>query len=196
MSEYINDIREIILKYLQNEYKKYINNKKILCIKKNEVYDVISNLYNNTFKELKVHVRNEMHNKYPVNYPKIAIENIILDLFQNKEDNIIKIVNEINFIQNENLLVVDFPIINNSLNLNICNSEGYIIINYIKDDKNITKETKEIYDSIIKYKFIYSINDKILDDFDEDQKINIIKKEIENKTKLELGVYYLKSNSE
>ena len=196
MSEYINDIREIILKYLQNEYKKYINNKKILCIKKNEVYDVISNLYNNTFKELKVHVRNEMHNKYPVNYPKIAIENIILDLFQNKEDNIIKIANEINFIQNENLLVVDFPIINNSLNLNICNSEGYIIINYIKDDKNITKETKEIYDSIIKYKFIYSINDKILDDFDEDKKINIIKKEIENKTKLELGVYYLKSNSE
>ena len=196
MSEYINDIREIIFKYLQNEYKNYINNKKILCIKKNEVYDVISNLYNNTFKELKVHVRNEMHNKYPVNYPKIAIENIILDLFQNKEDNIIKIANEINFIQNENLLVVDFPIINNSLNLNICNSEGYIIINYIKDDKNITKETKEIYDSIIKYKFIYSINDKILDDFDEDQKINIIKKEIENKTKLELGVYYLKSNSE
>tara|TARA_Y100001980_G_C14499364_1_gene275498 strand:+ start:340 stop:930 length:591 start_codon:yes stop_codon:yes gene_type:complete len=196
MSDYINDIREIILKYLQNEYKKYINNKKILCIKKNEVYDVISNLYNNTFKELKVHVRNEMHNKYPVDYPKIAIENIILDLFQNKEDNIIKIVNEINFIQNENLLVVDFPIINNSLNLNICNSEGYIIINYIKDDKNITKETKEIYDSIIKYKFIYSINDKILDDFDEDQKINIIKKEIENKTKLELGVYYLRSNSE
>lgn len=196
MSEYINDIREIIFKYLQNEYKKYINNKKILCIKKNEVYDVISNLYNNTFKELKVHVRNEMHIKYPVDYPKIAIENIILDLFQNKEDNIIKIVNEINFIQNENLLVVDFPIINNSLNLNICNSEGYIIINYIKDDKNITKETKEIYDSIIKYKFIYSINDKILDDFDEDQKINIIKKEIENKTKLELGVYYLKTNSE
>jgi hypothetical protein len=196
MSEYINDIREIILKYLQNEYKKYINNKKILCIKKNEVYDVISNLYNNTFKELKIHVRNEMHNKYPVDYPKIAIENIILDLFQNKEDNIIKIVNEINFIQNENLLVVDFPVINNSLNLNICNSEGYIIINYIKDDKNISKETKEIYDSIIKYKFIYSINDKILDDFDEDEKINIIKKEIENKTKLELGVYYLKSNSE
>jgi len=196
MSEYINDIREIIFKYLQNEYKKYINNKKILCIKKNEVFDVISNLYNNTFKELKEHVRNEMHNKYPVDYPKIAIENIILDLFQNKEDNIIKIANEINFIQNENLLVVDFPIINNSLNLNICNSEGYIIINYIKDYKNITKETKEIYDSIIKYKFIYSINDKILDDFDEDKKINIIKKEIENKTKLELGVYYLKSNSE
>jgi len=196
MSEYINDIREIIFKYLQNEYKKYINNKKILCIKKNEVFDVISNLYNNTFNELKVHVRNEMHNKYPVDYPKIAIENIILDLFQNKEDNIIKIANEINFIQNENLLVVDFPIINNSLNLNICNSEGYIIINYIKDYKNITKETKEIYDSIIKYKFIYSINDKILDDFDEDKKINIIKKEIENKTKLELGVYYLKSNSE
>tara|TARA_B100001175_G_scaffold259166_1_gene227804 strand:+ start:3296 stop:3886 length:591 start_codon:yes stop_codon:yes gene_type:complete len=196
MSEYINDIREIIFKYLQNEYKNYINNKKILCIKKNEVLDVISNLYNNTFKELKLHVRNEMHNKYPVDYPKLGIENIILDLFQNKEDNIIKIANEINFIQNENLLVVDFPIINNSLNLNICNSEGYIIINYIKDDKNITKETKEIYDSIIKYKFIYSINDKILDDFDEDKKINIIKKEIENKTNLELGVYYLKSNSE
>ena len=196
MSEYINDIREIIFKYLQNEYKKYINNKKILCIKKNEVNDVISNLYNNTFKELKLHVRNEMHNKYPVNYPKLAIENIILDLFQNKEDNIVKITNEINFIQNENLLVVDFPIINNSLNLNICNSEGYIIINYIKDDKNISKERKEIYDSIIKYKFIYSINDKILDDFDEDEKINIIKKEIENKTTLKLGVYYLRSNSE
>ena len=117
-----------------------------------------------------------MHNKYPVDYPKLAIENIILDLFQNKEDNIVKIINEINFIQNENLLVVDFPIINNSLNLNICNSEGYIIINYIKDDKNISKERKEIYDSIIKYKFIYSINDKILDDFDENEKNKYYKK--------------------
>tara|TARA_B110000008_G_scaffold278960_1_gene324297 strand:+ start:1235 stop:1822 length:588 start_codon:yes stop_codon:yes gene_type:complete len=194
MTEYINDTREIVYSYLKNKYKNYINEKKILCIKKSEVYDIISNLYNNTFKELKLHVRNEMHNKYPIDYPKVTIENIILDLFQNKEDNIIKMVNEINFIQNQNLLLIDFPIINNSLNLNISNSNGYIIINHIKNNNNIAKETKEIYDTIIKYKFIYSINNKILDDFNEEEKINIIREEIKDKKNIKLGIYYLKTN--
>ena len=133
-----------------------------------------------------------MKNKYKDEYKSAAIEQIILDIFQDKDNNIQVIVNEINFIQNKNLYIIDFPIINNSLNLNISNSDGYIIINNVKKiDKNI----EEIYNKIEQYKFIYSINNKILDDFDGPNKINIIKEEIKDKTEIKLGIYYLKNSS-
>jgi len=192
MGDYINDIKTIIFNFLENEYKSYLNENKILCIKEYKLNEIIKDLYNNNSKNIKNIIRNNMKNKYKDEYKSAAIEQIILDIFQDKDNNIQVIVNEINFIQNKNLYIIDFPIINNSLNLNISNSDGYIIINNVKKiDKNI----EEIYNKIEQYKFIYSINNKILDDFDGPNKINIIKEEIKDKTEIKLGIYYLKSNS-
>ena len=192
MGDYINDIKTIIFNFLENEYKSYLNENKILCIKENKLNEIIKDLYNNNTKNIKNIIRNTMKNKYKDNYKSASIEQIILDIFQDKDNNIQVIVNEINFIQNKNLYIIDFPIINNSLNLNISNSDGYIIINNVKKiDKNI----EEIYNKIEKYKFIYSINDKILDDYDSANKINIIKEEIKDKTEIKLGIYYLKNSS-
>ncbi len=192
MGDYINDIKTIIFNFLENEYKSYLNDNKILCIKENKLNEIIKNLYNNNSKNIKNIIRNSMKNKYKDNYKPASIEQIILDIFQDKDNNIQVIVNEINFIQNKNLYIIDFPIINNSLNLNISNSDGYIIINNVKKiDKNI----EEIYNKIEQYKFIYSINNKILDDFDGPNKINIIKEEIKDKKEIKLGIYYLKNNS-
>jgi hypothetical protein len=135
-----------------------------------------------------------MREKYKNNYPSGAIENIILDLFQDNENNIETVINEINYIQDKNYLNLELPIINESLNLNISNKDGYIIINHIKETLDLNM--KEIYNPITKYKFIYSINNKILDDFNEDEKINIIKNEIKDTKTINLGVYYLKDNIE
>ena len=192
MGDYINDIKTILLEYLTNEYKKYLNDNKILCIKKSNINEIANSFYNNNIKEIKQEIRSNMREQYQNDYPSGIIENIILDLFQDSKDNIEKVVNEINFIQDKNFMELDIPINNNSLNLNISNSDGYIIINHIKD--TLDSNLKEIYNRVVCYKFIYSINNKILDDFNEDEKINIIKTEIKNTKSIKLGVYYLKNN--
>tara|TARA_Y100000816_G_scaffold80916_1_gene55318 strand:+ start:5053 stop:5643 length:591 start_codon:yes stop_codon:yes gene_type:complete len=194
MRDYINDIKTILFDYLKHEYKKYLNNNKILCIKKSNIHKIIETFYIDNIKDLKTEIRRQMREKYKNDYPCGTIENIILDLFQDSDSNIEKVVNEINYIQDKNYLNLEIPIINESLNLNISNKDGYIIINHVKD--TLESNIKEIYNTITKYKFIYSINNKILDDFNEDEKINIIKNEIKNTKNINLGVYYLKNNVE
>jgi hypothetical protein len=194
MGDYINDIKTILLKYLKNEYKKYLNNNKILCIKKSNINEIAKSFYNNNIKEIKQEIRSNMREQYQNDYPSGIIENIILDLFQDSKDNIEQVVNEINYIQDKNYMELELPIINDSLNLNISNSDGYIIINHIKD--TLDSNLKEIYNNVVCYKFIYSINNKILDDFNEAEKINIIKTEIKNTKSIKLGVYYLINNKE
>jgi hypothetical protein len=194
MADYINDIKSILIKYLKDEYKKYLNNNKILCIKKSNIHKIVNTFYKDNIKDLKTEIRRQMREKYKNNYPSGAIENIILDLFQDNENNIETVINEINYIQDKNYLNLELPIINESLNLNISNKDGYIIINHIKETLDLNM--KEIYNPITKYKFIYSINNKILDDFNEDEKINIIKNEIKDTKTINLGVYYLKDNIE
>jgi hypothetical protein len=194
MADYNNDIKSILIKYLKDEYKKYLNNNKILCIKKSNIHKIVNTFYKDNIKDLKTEIRRQMREKYKNNYPSGAIENIILDLFQDNENNIETVINEINYIQDKNYLNLELPIINESLNLNISNKDGYIIINHIKETLDLNM--KEIYNPITKYKFIYSINNKILDDFNEDEKINIIKNEIKDTKTINLGVYYLKDNIE
>tara|TARA_B110000259_G_scaffold188436_1_gene247399 strand:+ start:2008 stop:2598 length:591 start_codon:yes stop_codon:yes gene_type:complete len=194
MGEYINDIKIIMSHYIKTKYKQFLSDNKILCIKKTEINNIAYSFYTDNIKEIKNEIRTKMKSKYLENYPTGTVENIILDICQDSVENIKVVIAEINFIQDKNFLIIDLPITNNSLNLNISNTDGFIIINRVKDtfDKNL----KHIYDEIIKYKFIYSINEKILDDFSEKEKIDIIKQEITNNTIVKLGVYYLLENGE
>lgn len=194
MGEYINDIKIIMSHYIKTKYKQFLSDNKILCIKKTEINNIAYSFYTDNIKEIKNEIRTKMKSKYLENYSTGTVENIILDICQDSVENIKVVIAEINFIQDKNFLIIDLPITNNSLNLNISNTDGFIIINRVKDtfDKNL----KHIYDEIIKYKFIYSINEKILDDFSEKEKIDIIKQEIINNTIVKLGVYYLLENGE
>tara|TARA_X000000368_G_C23049556_1_gene720714 strand:+ start:2058 stop:2642 length:585 start_codon:yes stop_codon:yes gene_type:complete len=194
MSEYINDIKILLFDFFKDEYKKYLHENKILCIKSSNIYKIANKFYDDNISKIKTIIRSKLKEKYKDDYSSATVENMILEIFQNSEDNIVNAVNEIDFIQNKNYMELELPIINNSLNLNISNSNGYIIINHLKD--TLDPNLKDKYNDILNYKFIYSINNKILDDYDTDNKINIIKDEIMNKTIIKLGVYYLKNNIE
>jgi hypothetical protein len=194
MGEYINDIKIIMSDYIKMKYKDHLSYKKILCIKKTELNNIAYSFYSDNIKEIKHEIRTQMKSKYIADYPSGTVENIIMDIFQDSDVNIEAVISEINFIQDKNLSIIDLPITNNSLNLNISNTDGFIIINRVKD--TIDLKLKDIYEHIIKYKFIYSINELILDDYEEKEKINIIKQEITNNTSVKLGVYYILDNTE
>ena len=40
MGDYINDIKTILFEYLKNEYKNYLNNNNMLCIKKSNISEI------------------------------------------------------------------------------------------------------------------------------------------------------------
>ena len=73
--------------------------------------------------------------------------------------------------------------------------DGYIIINST-NPKNI-EGYYELYETINNYKFLYSINNDLLQDYSDDEKINIIKKNIEaSETNVTIECYYLKQQQQ
>ena len=188
------DIKNIISKFIMEKYQNYLQEYNILLIKDENINDIIIKFYEENKNSLKTIIRNDLKNKYNENYPNTSIENIILDIFQDKEFNVKKTVTEILYIQNNNLHKLDIPIINNSLNLNISITNNYIIINSTNPKNIKTIEEIEIYEKISKYKFLYAIGDVILEEIDNEEKITTIKKLINNKNKINITLYHLKKN--
>lgn len=191
-NNYIEDIKLIIQNLIETEYKKYLFDEQILTIDNTKLKDIISQIYDNNIKTIKKEIRDQLKERYQDEYSSLKVENIILDIFNNKTDNIEKLVEEILFIQNLNLKFVTIPIINNSLNLNISLIDNYLVINST-NIKSIDLH-QDIYNEINEYKFLYQVNDKIIQDYANTEKINIIKNEILNKTECKIGIYYKKQN--
>ena len=191
-NNYIEDIKLIIQNFIETEYKKYLFDEQILTIDNTKLKDIISQIYDNNIKTIKKEIRDQLKERYQDEYSSLKVENIILDIFNNKTDNIEKLVKEILFIQNLNLKFVTIPIINNSLNLNISLIDNYLVINST-NIKSIDLH-QDIYNEIDEYKFLYQVNDKIIQDYANTEKINIIKNEILNKTECKIGIYYKKQN--
>ena len=191
-----HDIKNIISEFIREKYQNYLQEYNILLIKDENINDVINNFYEENKNKLKNIIRNDIKEKYKENNPTTSIENILLDFFQDKELNIKKTVKEILYIQNNNLHKLDIPIINDSLNLNISITDNYVIINSTnpKNIKNNEEIEIEIYEKISKYKFLYAIEDVILEEIDNEEKINTIRSLINNKNKINITVYYLKKN--
>lgn len=186
----IEEIKEIIYKYIEEEYQKHLKSNNLLLIKDENLNKIITNLYDNNIKNIKKKIREDLKNKYKDKYPSGSVENVLLDFFQDKNLNINKTCDELRIIQNNNYIELKIPIINNSLNLNISIINSYIIIN--SANKNNIENYDTLYETVNKYKFIYSINDKILDDYIDSDKIKIIKEEINNQEEIKIGLYYKK----
>jgi hypothetical protein len=163
-----------------------------LLIEDSNLIQVVTEFYTSNIKNIKSKIRETLKEKYSEDYKSGLVENILLDIFQEKDLNVIKIVSELTIIQNKNLIEFTLPLINNSLNLNISLVDNYVIINSV-NPKNII-EHNELYKSINKYKFLYSINKILLHHYCNEEKINIIK-EIVNTSINEVIIqcYYLKT---
>ena len=185
---YTDEIKIIISEYVQTKYHDYLNNKQILLIKEEYMQEEVSKIYDENFKLMKPHIRNKLKENHKEDYNSGLIENILLDIFQDRESNIFKIIEEIKIIQ-KNYKLEEVPVINKSLNLNIGLNEHYVLIN---STKNKESKYNELYETIAKYKFLYSINDKILEEYDANSKIKLLKDEIQGKSSVKIGLYYLK----
>lgn len=187
---YIADIELIIQNFIEEQYKKYLFDKQILTIENEKLKEVIHQIYDNNIKLIKIEIRNKLKEKYQHAYSSLKVENIIVDIFNDRESNINKIVDEILYIQESNIKFFTLPIINNSLNLNISLVDNYIVINSINNKSN--QINPDLCNEIYKYKFLYQIGDKVIQNYDNDGKINIIKNEILNKQEIDIAVYYKK----
>ena len=187
----LESIKSCVFNIIEDEYKNYIQSHKLLTLERSRLISIIEDYYSSNSKNIKSKIREHLKTIYNEEYNSPMIENILLDLFQERELNIIKITNEIITIQEKNKQQFTIPLINNSLNLNISLVDGYIIINST-NPKNIEGYC-ELYETINNYKFLYSINNDLLQDYPDDEKINIIKKNIEaSETNITIVCYYLK----
>jgi hypothetical protein len=188
-------IKNITSKYIEIEYKSYLKKNKLLTIEKKNIDKIVTNFYEKNIGSFKNSIENELKKK---NISPEEIEKNLDDFFKNKKLNIEKIIDEINLIQKKNLFLIEIPIINNRLNFKLNLIDDYLIIDQHDknipntDDTNNRDKIKNIYTSIRKYKFLHSVNDKLLQDYKEIEKIDTIGKEIENKETATLGVYFLR----
>ena len=187
----LESIKSCVFNIVENEYKNYLQSHKLLTLERSLLISIIEDYYINNSKSIKSKIREHLKEIYSEEYNSAIIENILLDLFQDHELNIIKITSEIITIQEKNKQQFTIPLVNNSLNLNISLVDGYIIIN-CTNPKNI-EGYYELYETINNYKFLYSINNDLLQHYPDDEKINIIKKNIEaSETNITIVCYYLK----
>jgi hypothetical protein len=187
----LESIKSCVFNIIEDEYKNYLQSHKLLTLERSTLINIIEDYYTNNSKNIKSKIRTHLKEIYKEEYNSAMIENILLDIFQERDLNIIKITNEIITIQEKNMQQFTIPIVNNSLNLNISLVDGYIIINST-NPKNIEGHC-ELYETINKYKFLYSINNDLIQCYPDDEKINIIKKNIEtSETNVTIVCYYLK----
>tara|TARA_Y100000389_G_scaffold69001_1_gene65558 strand:- start:16056 stop:16655 length:600 start_codon:yes stop_codon:yes gene_type:complete len=183
-------IRKILYDLLEFEYKNYLINNKKLLINGNNIKEVLLNIYDINIKRIKTEVRNGIKNNDQLkNLQDITIENLIFEIFSNKDDNINIIKEEIKIVQNYNLNKIILPIIDESLNLNISIYESFVKINKV-NTKNVDNYN-DIYDIISKYEYIYSIDDILLEEIDNEKKIESIKSLIKDKKEIKLELYHI-----
>lgn len=183
----INNIKNIITDYIDNYYTNYLKENKILKIDEDTLDTILNDIYDTNSKNIKSIIRNKLKEMYKDDYPSASVENIIFDIFQDKDLSIQKIKEEIINNQNRNKLDIILPIYNNSLNMKINIVDNFILIT----DIDTSLHTQENYDTIKKYKFIYSINDIVLDKLNNKEKIETIKKLTSENTSLKLQLYFL-----
>lgn len=88
-------IRDITLHYVKFYYDKYLKEKKKEKLGENEVMGLVDNLYDEKQQDLRKYIRETLKNNLKEQYPKLLIENILMEMFQDKKYAKQRVVDEI-----------------------------------------------------------------------------------------------------
>ena len=186
MSNLILEIKKLIEDFVYNMYQDYLRTNNIILIKQDNIKTIISDMYTDNSKNIKQYVRTSLKKSMNDNYPGGTVENILLDIFQDRDNNITKLTKIIDDYQNNNYFEIEKPISNNQLGMSIKFDGSFCEIGIVKD------ETFKDKDLIEKYVYLYSIDKYILNE--QPDVINCIKTIVSRNNKVNIGVYKLISN--
>ena len=95
----IDTIKHTIFTIIEDEYKNYLKSHNILLIEDSQLLTIVTEFYNSNIKNIKSRIRETLKENNSEDYNSGLVENILLDIFQEKTINIMKIVNELTIIQ-------------------------------------------------------------------------------------------------
>lgn len=95
-------IKDITLHYVKFYYEKHLKEKNIARIEEDELRNLVNNLYDEKQKDLRDYIRNTLKSNLKDEYPRIAVENILNEMFQDKDLAKEKVIQEILVYQNSN----------------------------------------------------------------------------------------------
>jgi len=95
MKELTDNIQKLAYKFAKFHYNKYLETHKIDKIKNEELQNIVESMFNEKQKELKGYVRSSLKNICKDNYNSFAVENIINEMFSDKNLVIERIILEI-----------------------------------------------------------------------------------------------------
>ena len=184
MGNLILNIKTLIERYIYSLYEKYLQDNNILLIKKGQIKGVIENMYNENSKAIKQYVRTTLKDEMGPDYPSGSIENILLDIFQDRETNILKLSNIIHDYQETNYMEIEKSITDNRLGISIKFDGSFCMIGGTTDT-GVGPDP----DMISRYQYLYSINEMIIDE--SSNPIASIREIVANNNQVVIGLYRL-----
>lgn len=88
-------IRDITLHYVKFYYDKYLKEKNLNVLIENEVQNLVNNLYEEKQQDLRKYIRESLKGNLKEQYPRLLVENILMEMFQDKEYAKQRVVDEI-----------------------------------------------------------------------------------------------------
>jgi uncharacterized membrane-anchored protein YjiN (DUF445 family) len=77
-------IRDITLYYVKFYYDNYLKENNKQLIEEKELHELIENIYELKQKDLRQYIRDTLKQNLQENYPRMAVENILSEMFQDK----------------------------------------------------------------------------------------------------------------
>ena len=192
MGNLILSIKTLIERYIYNLYQQYLQDNNILLVKKAEIKGVIDKMYSENSKAIKQYIRTTLKDEMGQDYPSGSIENILLDIFQDRDANILKLSSIIDDYQETNYMEIEKSIIDNRLGLSIKFDGSFCMIggNTDRDNRDTDINTAcHNLDQISRYRYLYSINGMIINEACD--AITSIREIVANNNQVVIGLYQL-----
>ena len=95
-----NMIKDITFHYIKFFYEKELENRKINRLTDSDVSTLVNQLYETKSENLKKYIRDTLKDNLKDNYPKLQVNMILLEMFQDVDYAIHRVINEIVNYQN------------------------------------------------------------------------------------------------